>query len=308
MADVRPYPRSALRPLAGRARRRNRSALRRDRRRAARAAGRALRRTTSSSSTCRGPRRRRSLRARRRAAGAPGRRTASSSRTTTGRSGRSSRTTPTPRERAGPGAGSSARIRVTEYGPGLVRPHERTQPGPKEDRLRLTRATKHNLSPIFVLHAGDAWQPPRPRTRRRALLRGHRRRRHRPPRLADRRRRRPRGRSPSSSSDSELLIADGHHRYETARTYARRDRRRGRPPLHARLPRLARRPGPLRLRDQPPPPRPQRRPAEAAPRHVLDLFDLEQVEEDELVPDRGLRRRSPSATWTPTTASPTACG
>ena len=37
-------------------------------------------------------------------------------------------------------------------------PHERTQPGPKEDRLRLTRATRHNLSPIFVLHAGDAWR------------------------------------------------------------------------------------------------------------------------------------------------------
>ena len=50
-----------------------------------------------------------------------------------------------------------ARIAVTDYGAGLIRPHERTQPGPKEDRLRLTRATRHNLSPIFVLHGGDAW-------------------------------------------------------------------------------------------------------------------------------------------------------
>src|SRR5947207_6855530 len=33
--------------------------------------------------------------------------------------------------------GFLARVRVTEYGPGRVRPHERTQPGPKEDRLRL---------------------------------------------------------------------------------------------------------------------------------------------------------------------------
>ena len=48
-------------------------------------------------------------------------------------------------------------MRVTEYGPGGVRPHERTQPGPKEDRLRLTRATRHNLSPIFSLYPGDAW-------------------------------------------------------------------------------------------------------------------------------------------------------
>ena len=41
--------------------------------------------------------------------------------------------------------GFLARVRVTGYGPGLVRPHERTQPGPKEDRLRLTRATRHNV-------------------------------------------------------------------------------------------------------------------------------------------------------------------
>jgi uncharacterized protein (DUF1015 family) len=53
--------------------------------------------------------------------------------------------------------GFLARVRVTEYGAGLVRPHERTQPGPKEDRLRLTRATRHNLSPIFALHPGDVW-------------------------------------------------------------------------------------------------------------------------------------------------------
>ena len=56
--------------------------------------------------------------------------------------------------------GFLARVRVEEYGPGRVRPHERTHPGPKEDRLRLTRATRANLSPIFALHsdpAGAAW-------------------------------------------------------------------------------------------------------------------------------------------------------
>ena len=53
--------------------------------------------------------------------------------------------------------GFLCRVRVTDYGPGLVRPHERTQPGPKEDRLRLTQATRHNLSPIFSLHEGNAW-------------------------------------------------------------------------------------------------------------------------------------------------------
>jgi len=35
---------------------------------------------------------------------------------------------------------------------GTIRPHERTHPGPREDRLRLTRATKTNLSPIFSLY------------------------------------------------------------------------------------------------------------------------------------------------------------
>src|ERR1700712_1964253 len=48
--------------------------------------------------------------------------------------------------------GIFARVRVEEYGPGKIRPHERTHPGPKEDRLRLTRATHANLSPIFSLY------------------------------------------------------------------------------------------------------------------------------------------------------------
>ena len=47
--------------------------------------------------------------------------------------------------------GFFARVRVEEYGPGSIRPHERTHPGPREDRLRLTRATRANLSPIFSL-------------------------------------------------------------------------------------------------------------------------------------------------------------
>src|SRR5918998_5509035 len=56
--------------------------------------------------------------------------------------------------------GFLARVRVEDYGPGRIRPHERTHPGPKEDRLRLTRATRANLSPIFSLYdapANAAW-------------------------------------------------------------------------------------------------------------------------------------------------------
>src|SRR4051794_9954898 len=47
--------------------------------------------------------------------------------------------------------GFLARVRVEEYGTGRNRPLERPHPGPKEDRIRLQRATRANLSPIFSL-------------------------------------------------------------------------------------------------------------------------------------------------------------
>src|SRR5271167_2917197 len=49
--------------------------------------------------------------------------------------------------------GFFCRVAVEEYGAGRIRPHERTHPGPREDRLRLTRATAANLSPIFALYS-----------------------------------------------------------------------------------------------------------------------------------------------------------
>jgi uncharacterized protein (DUF1015 family) len=115
--------------------------------------------------------------------------------------------------------GLLCRVRVTEYGPGRVRPHERTQPGPKEDRLKLTEATRHNLSPIFSLHPGDAWRH----------VEGHTRDEpwgeatddegttHRVWRITEPDVHRA---VAAELDDAELLIADGHHRYETARTYA----------------------------------------------------------------------------------------
>ena len=66
-------------------------------------------------------------------------------------SGACGRTTPRPTAARAPATGFFARVRVEEYGPGRIRPHERTHPGPKEDRLALTRATRANLSPIFSL-------------------------------------------------------------------------------------------------------------------------------------------------------------
>jgi uncharacterized protein (DUF1015 family) len=115
--------------------------------------------------------------------------------------------------------GFLARMRVTDYGPGLVRPHERTQPGPKEDRLRLTRATGHSMSPIFVLHEGDAWshlagaasaEPWAETTDPDGTT-------HRVWPIADQT---IHNAVQETLEPSELLIADGHHRYETARTYA----------------------------------------------------------------------------------------
>jgi uncharacterized protein (DUF1015 family) len=110
-----------------------------------------------------------------------------------------------------------ARARVVDYDEG-VRPHERTHPGPLEDRLLLTRASGYNLSPIFSLSTEDAW-----------------------PLVAPALSARPWGEATDEDgtvnrvwqvtdpdvhaavserlADAELLIADGHHRYETARAF-----------------------------------------------------------------------------------------
>jgi uncharacterized protein (DUF1015 family) len=115
--------------------------------------------------------------------------------------------------------GLLCRVRVTEYGRGLVRPHERTQPGPKEDRLRLTEATRHNLSPIFSLHPGDVWRHVEAATRSEpwAEVSDEEGTVHRVWRVGDADAHRA---VAADLADAELLIADGHHRYETARTYA----------------------------------------------------------------------------------------
>jgi uncharacterized protein (DUF1015 family) len=117
--------------------------------------------------------------------------------------------------------GVFARVRVEDYGPGRIRPHERTHPGPKEDRLRLTRATRANLSPIFSLYddpSQAAWNavasytdgaPWGEVTDDEGTV-------HRLWRVAD-------AEAIDAFKDAlngtELLIADGHHRYETARVY-----------------------------------------------------------------------------------------
>jgi uncharacterized protein (DUF1015 family) len=118
--------------------------------------------------------------------------------------------------------GFFARVRVEDYGPGTIRPHERTHPGPKEDRLRLTRATKANLSPIFSLYSDPelkAWRALEPATQDEPFgdVTDADGTYNRLWRIAD-----PAAIAAvqDALADAELLIADGHHRYETARVYA----------------------------------------------------------------------------------------
>jgi len=118
--------------------------------------------------------------------------------------------------------GFFARVRVEDYGPGAIRPHERTHPGPKADRLSLTRATQANLSPIFSLYSDPeltAWNALEPFTHDEPFgefteADGTR---NRIWRVTDRD---AIATVTGAASEAELLIADGHHRYETARVYA----------------------------------------------------------------------------------------
>jgi uncharacterized protein (DUF1015 family) len=118
--------------------------------------------------------------------------------------------------------GHFARVRVEEYGAGRIRPHERTHPGPREDRLRLTRATKANLSPIFSLFSDPAGAVADALSRAGgdeawAQTTDDDGTVNRLGRVDDRA-------AIAAVQDvldgTELLIADGHHRYETARVYA----------------------------------------------------------------------------------------
>jgi uncharacterized protein (DUF1015 family) len=99
--------------------------------------------------------------------------------------------------------GLVASLRAEPYDRGVVLPHERTYSGPKEGRLRLLRATRTELEPIFLLYEGEPVAlPDRP-----SDLQSGGDKLWRVPDLPD-------------FSATELLIADGHHRYETALAYA----------------------------------------------------------------------------------------
>ena len=99
-------------------------------------------------------------------------------------------------------------LRLEPYENRVVLPHERTHAGPKEGRLRLLRATRTHLEPIFLLHDGDPVEIPQ---REPDLAAGG----DRLWRVED---------DPGERfADAQLLIADGHHRYETALAFHEED-------------------------------------------------------------------------------------
>ncbi len=117
-------------------------------------------------------------------------------------------------------------LRLEQFAARVVLPHERTHAGPKVDRLELLRATHANLSQVFLLYPDPrhdvgralaaAAPPPAPAFEaadddgnfcRLAPLTG--------PVTAQ---------VATLLADRQLLIADGHHRYETALAY-REERR-----------------------------------------------------------------------------------
>ena len=104
--------------------------------------------------------------------------------------------------------GIVARVRLRPYGDGVVLPHEGTFTAPKEARLRLLRAMRVKPSPIFLLHHGTAPSPTGEPSLR-AEFEGVTSRLWR---IDD-----PAGSERVLAGvEGPLLIADGHHRYESA--------------------------------------------------------------------------------------------
>lgn len=117
--------------------------------------------------------------------------------------------------------GVFAALRLHDRDEGVVLPHEQTFPKPKADRLELLRATRANTSPVFVMiDAGRAIAslPTAGRQVASAKVDGDAHRLYavtNPDAIAD---------FAAAVQDERVYIADGHHRYETAMSYAKERR------------------------------------------------------------------------------------
>ena len=131
--------------------------------------------------------------------------------------------------------GFMARVRLEPFGQGRIFPHEHTMSGPKEDRLKLTRATGMNLSQIFGLYpdAEDAVQAQLDAAVGRSL----------PLEATDHlgvvnrlwpvTEQRVVSAVTGLMGPKPIFIADGHHRYETALRYLEERRQAGETSLDA---------------------------------------------------------------------------
>jgi len=103
-----------------------------------------------------------------------------------------------------------------------VLPHERTHAGPKQDRMRLLEATGADTGLLFMVVAdasGALLEASRPGGEPIAEARDLRGERHRLWRVTDAA---AVARVQAALAAARVIIADGHHRYETAVEYARR--------------------------------------------------------------------------------------
>lgn len=120
--------------------------------------------------------------------------------------------------------GIIARVKLEEFSSRKVLPHEKTFPKHKEDRLKLLRATEANTGQIFLLYKDEEKKVSQ--TVERALENAvtiadtldEDKNRHRVWAIKDEGAIRE---IQEAMSDKVLIIADGHHRYETSLNYRR---------------------------------------------------------------------------------------
>jgi uncharacterized protein (DUF1015 family) len=128
--------------------------------------------------------------------------------------------------------GAWATLRLADFQEGVVLPHERTMKGPKADRLALMRACRAQLSPVFLIGSdpGDkisrllADTSTKKPAERAEFPAGEQ---HEVWRVDERRALEQLG---DLLSEQRFLIADGHHRYETALAYRDEATAAGAPP------------------------------------------------------------------------------
>ncbi|MCK5525783.1 MAG: DUF1015 domain-containing protein [Candidatus Latescibacteria bacterium] len=114
--------------------------------------------------------------------------------------------------------GFIAAVRLENFDSGAIRPHEKTLSGPKVDRLNLLRATKVNFNPIFGLYSDPSLHIERLLSETNAAqpvsdVRDEQGNRHALLRITDEDLIEA---VTQKMAQQTLIIADGHHRYETA--------------------------------------------------------------------------------------------